>query len=205
MCLDACFTQKRRLSAKDPEHHHPTSVFLSPEKVKQAEDLVMRLRGTRQAGDTDSVLPGMQLPAATLQECHDSFKAADERHVKASTQFFSDTGLMALVCRHDIVLWMVNMTSPGERQHYALALLLELLSHLPKTMTVGLLYDFAVNSITAVSSGTFWEKIYPGFTLESQSSMPLLTIGPVNWSITQENVKVLVFLMVKDVRGCGVS
>lgn len=33
------------------------------------------------------------------------------------------------------------MTSPGERQHYALALLQELLFHLPKTMTVGFLYD----------------------------------------------------------------
>ncbi|KAF8136212.1 hypothetical protein EV363DRAFT_1395336 [Boletus edulis] len=83
----------------------------------------------------------MQVSVAVLQECHNSPKAADEHRVKASTQFFSDTGLMALLCRHDIVLWMVNMTSPGDRQHYASALLWELLSNLPKFMKVGCLYD----------------------------------------------------------------
>ncbi|KAF8550351.1 hypothetical protein OG21DRAFT_1478550 [Imleria badia] len=83
----------------------------------------------------------MHVSPSILQECYDSFKAADEQRVKASTQFFSDTGLMALLCCHDIVLWMVNMTSPGERQHYALALLSELLANLSKTTKVGCLYD----------------------------------------------------------------
>lgn len=48
--------------------------------------------------------PGMQVPTTVLDECNDSFTAADSNHVKASTQFFSDTGLMALLCRHDRVL-----------------------------------------------------------------------------------------------------
>ncbi|KIK75006.1 hypothetical protein PAXRUDRAFT_174091, partial [Paxillus rubicundulus Ve08.2h10] len=39
------------------------------------------------------------------------------------------------------VLWLVNMTSPGERQHYALVLIQRLFDHLPPEMTVGLLYD----------------------------------------------------------------
>ncbi|KAI6102146.1 hypothetical protein F5141DRAFT_1190035 [Pisolithus sp. B1] len=48
---------------------------------------------------------------------------------------------MALLCHHDHVLWLVNMTSAGEKQHYALVLLKYLFAHLPTTTTVGLLYD----------------------------------------------------------------
>ena len=39
------------------------------------------------------------------------------------------------------VLWLVNIISAGEKQHYALALVKQLFEHLPSDMTVGLLYD----------------------------------------------------------------
>jgi hypothetical protein len=142
VCLDACFTQKRRHSPRDAEHHHPASVFLSEDKVQHAEDMVSRLRQSHERSSAaDNPLQGMQVSSAIFQDCHDSFKAADDQRVKASTQFCSNTGLMALLCRHDIVLWMVNMTSAGEIQYYTLTLLWELLSNLPKTMTGGCLYD----------------------------------------------------------------
>ncbi|THU87794.1 hypothetical protein K435DRAFT_681068 [Dendrothele bispora CBS 962.96] len=48
---------------------------------------------------------------------------------------------MALLCRHDRPLWVVNMTTPGERQHYAIALLEKLFEHIPPFMHVGVLYD----------------------------------------------------------------
>ncbi|KIK73706.1 hypothetical protein PAXRUDRAFT_177673 [Paxillus rubicundulus Ve08.2h10] len=48
---------------------------------------------------------------------------------------------MAMLCRHDRVLWLVNMTSAGKKQHYALALIQRLFNHLPSDMSVGLLYD----------------------------------------------------------------
>ena len=83
----------------------------------------------------------MRVPASVLDNCNDSFTAADEKRQKASTQFFSDTGLMAMLCRHDRVLWMTNMTSAGEKQHYALALIKKLFENVPATLTVGLLYD----------------------------------------------------------------
>ncbi|KAI6102138.1 hypothetical protein F5141DRAFT_1190033 [Pisolithus sp. B1] len=83
----------------------------------------------------------MKVPISVLDGCRDSFHAADERQKKASTQFFADTGLMALLCHHDQVLWMVNMTSTGEKQHYSLSLLKKLFDNLPSTMTVGHLYD----------------------------------------------------------------
>ena len=83
----------------------------------------------------------MRVPTAVLNACNDSFVAADSNRVKASTLFFADTGLMALLCRHDCVLWLVNMTSAGEKQHYVLCLLARLFKHIPRTMRIGLLYD----------------------------------------------------------------
>ncbi len=83
----------------------------------------------------------LRVPTAVLDECRESFLAADSNRVKASTAFFADTGLMALLCRHDRVLWLVNMTSAGEKQHYALSLLSKLFQHIPKSMHIGVLYD----------------------------------------------------------------
>ena len=48
---------------------------------------------------------------------------------------------MALVCQHDHVLWLVNMTSAGEKQVYALVALKTLFQHLLLSWKVGALYD----------------------------------------------------------------
>jgi hypothetical protein len=91
------------------------------------EDYVAEQRAASRSAplskDDDGFEEGMKVPISVLNDCGESFKAADEKREKASTQFFSDTGLMALLCRHDRVLWLVNMTHAGERQHYALALI----------------------------------------------------------------------------------
>jgi Kyakuja-Dileera-Zisupton transposase len=149
--LDACFKHKRRKGKGmqgDPSHTHPETVFVSKEEVSSMEDFVESVRPqttgdsrTRAAQEPDGFEGPMKVPSSVLDECHESFLAADEKRQKASTQFFSDTGLMALLCRHDHVLWLVNMTSAGERQHYALVLLNTLFKHLPREMRVGLLYD----------------------------------------------------------------
>ena len=153
--LDACFSQKRRRTAGgqyDAQREHPQSCFLSEEAVKAAEEFVEMLRPSKAERASDQGVPldeddrteeGMQVPNSILDSCHDSFKAADEKRVKASTQYFADTGLMALVCRHDRVLFLANMKSAGEKQYYAFALVFELLKNLPPDVTIGLLYDVA--------------------------------------------------------------
>ena len=153
MCLDACFQQKRRHGPYDPPHHHPNSVFLDNEYLKSAEALVEGLRPTQkkpppkrtpqEGEEEDGYEKSMKVPKSVLDECNESFTAADEKRQKASTQFFADTGVMALLCRHDRVLWLANMTSAGEKQYYAIALLKKLFEHLPKSWTVGVLYDIA--------------------------------------------------------------
>lgn len=157
-CLDACFTQKRRKNRgpyNDAAYINRDTVFLPKADVDNMEQYVDGIRGTggakaKEKGkgkeravdpDQDDYESNMRVPTSVLDGCNDSFKAADDRRQKASTQFFADTGLMALVCRHDRVLWFANMTSPGERQHYALALLQEFMKNIPDDATVGILYD----------------------------------------------------------------
>ncbi|KAG1860952.1 hypothetical protein F4604DRAFT_1882527 [Suillus subluteus] len=152
VCIDACFTQKRSAnphSAAGSDPPNPTpSFFLPTDDVKAMEDFVERCRRDRRQARTSRAEPdedgyeeGMRIPVSVLNGCGNSFIAADEKREKASTRFFTDTGLMALVCRHDHVLWIANLTSAGEKQHYALALLDRLFKHIPPQMTIGLLYD----------------------------------------------------------------
>ncbi|KAG2048979.1 hypothetical protein BDR06DRAFT_1070368 [Suillus hirtellus] len=134
ICIDACFTQKRSTNPRgadsiDPPNPTPT-FFLSDNDVKAMEDFVQSCHGERRRvqvsraeGDKDHYEEGMRVPVSVLNGCGESFVAADEKHEKASTCFVTNTGLMALLCRHDCVLWLANLTSAGEKQHYALALL----------------------------------------------------------------------------------
>ncbi|KAF9515410.1 hypothetical protein BS47DRAFT_1277771, partial [Hydnum rufescens UP504] len=85
----------------------------------------------------------MNVPNSVLDTCGDSFIAADGDRIKASTQRFDDTGLMALLCRHDIALYVANMRTAGEKQFYAFALVAALFKELPEWWTVGILYDIA--------------------------------------------------------------
>ena len=93
--------------------------------------------------EEDGYEKSLKVPTSILNDCNDSFTAADEKRQKASTQFFADTAIMALLCRHDRVLWLANMTSAGEKQFYVIALLKKLFANIPKSWTVGVLYDIA--------------------------------------------------------------
>ncbi|KAG6818511.1 hypothetical protein H0H93_004399, partial [Arthromyces matolae] len=151
VCIDANFTQKRRQnpygSSRGPADAHRDSVFLSEDQVKLWKERVESVRPSRApthsqpSTEADGYEGSIRVPNSVLDDCLSSFTAADEKRTKASAQFFADTGLVAILCRHDIVLWLVNMTTPGERQYYALALLSELFRHLPPDTTVGCLYD----------------------------------------------------------------
>lgn len=132
-------------------------MFLTPEEISAAEREVIAARevpkkkskppkGKPTIDDLDSVLDdvtehGLPLPKSSYDGCEKSFTAADERNQKASTSAFEVTGLMALVCRHDHVISIANITSAGEKQHYPIALLKRLKRGLPSAWKVGVLYD----------------------------------------------------------------
>lgn len=54
---------------------------------------------------------------------------------------FDDTGLMLLVCRHDIPLFFANMDTPGEQQKYSVALIEHFFTFIPPQATAAGLYD----------------------------------------------------------------
>ncbi|KAJ7117053.1 hypothetical protein C8R44DRAFT_627243 [Mycena epipterygia] len=156
VCIDACFTQKKRKSPKDPPKYHPNTHFIPEDVAAETEAYVNDVRNVNGAKRRKATVaeepeeeedayehPQLRLPRSVLDGCEASFKAADEKREKASTEFFEDTAIMALLCRHDRVLWLVNMHSAGEKQFNVLALIETFYQHLPHWTVVGLLYDVA--------------------------------------------------------------
>lgn len=82
-----------------------------------------------------------KVPDLAVDECESGMVAGNGSNVKTNMDMFDDGGLMCLVCRHDIPLFFANIDSPGEQQKYAIALIEHLLSFLPKTTTLAVLYD----------------------------------------------------------------
>jgi len=128
---------------------HPKTNFLDADKVKRMEEYVQHLRPEKEKNvsdlervtQEDKVLENMKVLESVVEECGKSFLAADEKRQKASCAQFADTGVMAMVCRHDCPLFVVNMTSAGEKQHYRLALIDRLFAEIPAYIRVGMMYD----------------------------------------------------------------
>ena len=100
------------------------------------------------------------MPEDALDECEKSYEAADEKKEKTQSVKFDDTGLMALVCHHDIILFLANVDTPGEQQKYGIALISHLFTHLPKHATVTVFYDIGCvldRSLRLVSNHGFSE------------------------------------------------
>ncbi|KAJ3710062.1 hypothetical protein DFJ43DRAFT_1162295 [Lentinula guzmanii] len=175
VCLDACFTQKHnKQKYRDPLREHPKTVFIPEDDVVIWEAFVAEVRPPRPAKDFED---GLKVPNAILNECERSFTAADGSREKASTQFFDSTALMGLLCRHIRVLWLVNMTTPGERQHYALALLDMLFKHIPLFWTSFMLTvmdgraSVFITLASARDSGSVMVRDAKGFGIRSVNSL----------------------------------
>ncbi|KAJ7774176.1 hypothetical protein DFH07DRAFT_865935 [Mycena maculata] len=152
VCIDACFTQKKKKSPRDPPKTHPKTHFVPEQQAAATEAYVDGVRTVKKPKRRRAAAveedeedgyehPDLLLPRSVLDGCEASFKAADEKREKASTEFFEDTGIMALLCRHDRVLWLINMHSACEKQFNVYALMETLFQYLPLDIAVGLLYD----------------------------------------------------------------
>jgi hypothetical protein len=82
-----------------------------------------------------------KVPLEAVEACEKSYHAAQGDKETASSKKFDDTGIMALVCRHDIPLFFANIDTPGEQQKYAVALIEWFFEFLPQNATVAILYD----------------------------------------------------------------
>ncbi|KAF8304858.1 hypothetical protein DL93DRAFT_2066735 [Clavulina sp. PMI_390] len=150
VCLDGNFDHRRLRHAGSGDQPIPKAFtyMLSAAEVAATKQVTEDAIGnTKQpfaedeAEDPDVTLPGLGLPEHIYSSCKKRFFAANQDNKKGEPSVFSDTGLMALVCRHDRVLFMANLRDAGERRYYALALLKRLFQELPTSWTAGVLYD----------------------------------------------------------------
>lgn len=148
VCIDGNFEQKRCATAGGSANPipRPQSMFLPVHEVQKMRALVeSRRKDKKKKGedqeDENATLNGLHLPNYLYEECTSRFTAANEANQKAESSIFTDTGLMALTCRHDHVLFLVNLQDAGEKQYNALALIQHLFDELPPTWRVGVLYD----------------------------------------------------------------
>jgi Kyakuja-Dileera-Zisupton transposase len=79
----------------------------------------------------------------SLDECEQAHHAARDRGDQTTEGLYASKGLMAMVCRHDIPLFICDITTPGEQQFYSIALIRQLASLLPPNASIGVLYDIA--------------------------------------------------------------
>ncbi len=117
---------------------HPNTHFLL---VDDVESMKCAVEHARPSDSRPNAKPWVTLLNDTLDNCEKAFTAAQGHIAKSSNKIFADTALMALLCRHDHPLFLVNMTTAGEQQYYALALIKALFRHLPDDWVIGLLYD----------------------------------------------------------------
>ncbi|KIO07162.1 hypothetical protein M404DRAFT_46212, partial [Pisolithus tinctorius Marx 270] len=78
----------------------------------------------------------VKVPDKAINQCEASYEAADSNKQKATMDCFNDTGIMVLICHHNIPLFFANIDMPGEQQKYSVTLLKHLFSHLPVAATV---------------------------------------------------------------------
>src|SRR5260370_24918986 len=156
----------------------------------------------------------------TLDDCEKMFTAAQGHIVKTSKERFADTVLMALLCHHDRPLLLVNMTSAGEQQYYALALIKALFRHLPNDWVVVLLYDVACQlersmrkvctcchrgpSTESDLSTASYLSISIDSCLQFQYFMHSVISGHVNLYTICESVKVMGYQMGRAANDSGV-
>jgi hypothetical protein len=133
---DGCFSYRHLRSAGDGPIGYDPSYFISAEKVAQVQERVAKARKSH---------PKRRKPekGGLGHDCGDTWTAANENKKTADPKRYDASGIFAMTCRHSQVLFLANIDTPGEQQHYLIALLEELKEHLPEAATVLQAYDIA--------------------------------------------------------------
>jgi|ERR1700722_9905293 len=134
---DGNFHHRHRKSAGDsPSFHDPA--YILPKA--QVDAVGRRLEQSRSARPRTFV---PKVPDEAVDECEKAHAATRGSNDTRTSDQFDDTGLMTIVCRHDIPLFFANIDTPGEQQKYSVALIEHVFSLIPPEATVACLYDVA--------------------------------------------------------------
>lgn len=145
VATDGNFHHRHRRSSGDCPSFYEPAYFLPKEIVDEMGNHFEKQR--KKPARTYRKL----VPDEAIDLCETSYEAADGSKKKAAMDSFDDTGVMALICRHDIPLFFANIDSPGEQQKYALALIRHLFTLLPSDATVVTFYDIGCVTARIVS------------------------------------------------------
>ncbi|KAK1218014.1 hypothetical protein PQX77_019312 [Marasmius sp. AFHP31] len=137
VALDGNFHHRHLKSGGDGVPFHQSTRFLSKEFIDGIGARVAAARARPPQQRTT------KLPDNIVDADQESYKAASGDNKRQTNEAFDENGVMALVCRHDIPLFMVSINTPGEQQKDAVALLVAFFEMLPDSATVAALYDIA--------------------------------------------------------------
>ncbi|KAF8579622.1 hypothetical protein K439DRAFT_1359241 [Ramaria rubella] len=122
-------------------------MFIPRDLVESAKNHVTERRNVSRTGRRQAA----RVPDGSIDECEKSHHAARNRGDESTKGLFASKGLMAMVCRHDIPLFLCDITTSGEQQFYAIALIEQLAGFLPPISTIGVLYDIACTLDRAIA------------------------------------------------------
>ena len=135
VATDGNFHHRHRRSAGDCPSFYEPSYFIPKAQVDAVGCHIDHARHHPSKSSQSGV------PDEAIDQCEASYEAADGQKQKAAMDNFDDTGLMMLICRHDIPLFFANIDMPGEQQKFSIALICHLFSLLPSQANVVVLYD----------------------------------------------------------------
>ncbi|KAG7088856.1 hypothetical protein E1B28_012810 [Marasmius oreades] len=135
VALDGNLHHRQLVSAGEGVPFYDSERFLSKLVVDEVGERVAAARKKPAKRYTP------QVPDESIDQCRESYYAARGESKHAASEMFRERGLMGLVCRHDVPLFVASIDTPGEQQKYSIALLETLFSLLPSSATVLALYD----------------------------------------------------------------
>ncbi|EGF97133.1 uncharacterized protein MELLADRAFT_87766 [Melampsora larici-populina 98AG31] len=152
VCMDGNFQHRRHIAAGTKAARKTTQMpplFLPDDQVNQ---MCARLAG--HAEDD-------------FQACADQHTTANDTRGKGHWAGCDETGLMAMVCRHDHSLRFANIVKSGEKLHYSYSLIEWILNltrnHGLTPRRVGILYDIGCTMQAGIENrGTFQEEMLNG-------------------------------------------
>lgn len=136
MATDANFHHVHHRFAGDTPSSFDPQYFISRSQVDRVGDRIDALRRNRHPRAYKR-----QVPDIVIDDDENSYEAARGSNQKGRMDRNDETGLMALLCRHDIPLFLASINTPGEEQKYSIALIEHIFSFLPVNTTVSVLYD----------------------------------------------------------------
>ncbi|KAF7367143.1 hypothetical protein MSAN_00974000 [Mycena sanguinolenta] len=150
---DGCFSYRHLRSASDGPISYDPTYFLSKEKLAKTRERIAEARKKAPRQYTPAI------PQDALNDCEESWEAANEKKRKADPKRYDASGVFVLTCRHSQVIFLCNIDTPGERQEYIVACLEEVSSLLPPQATilqaydVGCVVDHSMNLFPILSPG----------------------------------------------------